>query len=111
MVGSLISFSWQLEYHVLPFDIGVDLISLIQISCADPEGWVGQGVRTPPLKKHKNIGFLSNAGPEPLKNYKATKLAFNGGPSSPASETPFRWRTDNDPVLVVPGPSLPLIKK
>ena len=25
-----------------------------------------------PLKKHKNIGFLSNAGPDPLKNYNAT---------------------------------------
>ena len=34
---------------------------------ADPE--VGQGVRTspPPLKNHKNIGFHSNTGPDPLK--------------------------------------------
>ena len=30
---------------------------------ADPEG--GKGVGTP-LKNHKNIGFLSNTGPEPL---------------------------------------------
>ena len=50
-------------------------------SCADPEG--GQGVRTPPpLKNHKNIGFLSNTGPGPLKNHKATKTAFSVGPSS-----------------------------
>ena len=35
-----------------------------------------------PLKNHKNIGFLSNSGPDPLKNYKAAKLAFNVGPSS-----------------------------
>ena len=28
---------------------------------------VGQGVRTP-LKNHKNIGFLSNTGPDPMKN-------------------------------------------
>ena len=27
----------------------------------------------PPLKNHKNIGFLSNTGPDPLKNHKATK--------------------------------------
>ena len=28
----------------------------------------GQGVRTPPpLKNHKNIGFSSNTGPDPLK--------------------------------------------
>ena len=31
------------------------------------------------LKIHKNIGFLSNAGPDPLKNHKATKPAFDVG--------------------------------
>ena len=48
-----------------------------QLSCADPEG-----VGTPhPLKNHKNIGFLSNTGLDPLKNHKTTKPAFNVGPS------------------------------
>ena len=43
----------------------------------------GQGVRTPPPQKnHKNIGFLGNTGPDPLKNHKATKIAFNVGLSS-----------------------------
>ena len=37
-----------------------------------------RGPDPPPLKKHKNIEFLSNAGPDPLKNHKATKPAFNG---------------------------------
>ena len=41
----------------------------------------GQG-SGPPLKNHKNIGFLINAGPDPLNNHKATKPAFNVGPSS-----------------------------
>ena len=36
----------------------------------------------PPLKNHKNIGFLCNTGPDPLKNHKATKPAFNVGPAS-----------------------------
>ena len=31
------------------------------------------------LKNHKNKGFLSNTGPDPLKNHKATKPAFNFG--------------------------------
>ena len=32
---------------------------------------------------HKNdIGFHGNTGPDPLKNHKATKPAFNVGPSS-----------------------------
>ena len=43
-------------------------------------GGGGQGVRTP-LKNHKNIGFLSNTGPDPLKNDKATKPALIVGPS------------------------------
>ena len=50
------------------------------ISSADPEG--GTGGPDPPLKNHKNIGFLSNTGPDPLKNHKATKPAFNVGSSS-----------------------------
>ena len=41
----------------------------------------GQGVR-PTLKNHKNIEFLSNTCPDPLNNHKATKPAFNFGPSS-----------------------------
>ena len=36
----------------------------------------------PPLKNQKNIGFSSNTGLAPLKNHKATKPAFNVGPSS-----------------------------
>ena len=57
--------------------------SQLLLSCADPEdgggGGGGQGVRTP-LKNHKNIGFLSNTGPGPLKYHRATKPAFNIGP-------------------------------
>ena len=33
------------------------------------------GPDPPPLKYHKNIGFLSNTGPDPLTNPKATKPA------------------------------------
>ena len=41
-------------------------------------GWDrGSGL---PLKTHKKVGFLSNTGPDPLKNYKVTKQAFNVGP-------------------------------
>ena len=42
----------------------------------------GAGGRNPLLKNHKNIGFLSNTGPDPLKNHKAAKPAFNDGPLS-----------------------------
>ena len=43
---------------------------------ADPEGGAG-GLHPETLKNHKNIGFFSNTGPNPLKNQKATKPAFN----------------------------------
>ena len=42
-------------------------------------GYKGSGL---PLKNHKNIGFLSNIGPDTQNNHKATKPAFNVGPSS-----------------------------
>ena len=45
-------------------------------------GWGGTGGLDPPLENHKNIGFLSNTGLDPLKNHKATKPAFNFGPLS-----------------------------
>ena len=33
-------------------------------------------------EKYKNIGFLSNTGPDLLKNQRATKPAFNVGQTS-----------------------------
>ena len=72
----------------------------------------GAGGPDPPprLKNHKNIGFLSNTGPDPLQNHKATKPAFNVGPSSArqrnAIEMAVRSRADDGPLLVVFGSPL-----
>ena len=41
-----------------------------------------KGSRPLPPEKSQNLGFLSNTGPDPLKNHKATKPAFNVGPPS-----------------------------
>ena len=52
----------------------------------------GHGVRTPPpppLKNHKNIGFLCNTDPDPLKYHKATKSALNVGDHQHATEMRF----------------------
>ena len=54
----------------------------VRMPRADPEG--GQVVQTPPTpKNYKNIGFLTcnKTDPDPLKNHKAAKPAFNNGPS------------------------------
>ena len=42
-------------------------------------GGGGAGGPEPP-EKSQNIGSLCNSGPDPLKNHKATKPAFNDGP-------------------------------
>ena len=60
---------------------------------------------SPPLKNYKNIGFPSNSGPDPLKNYEATEPAFNVGPLSACQRNTilmaFRWRADICPLIVV----------
>ena len=74
-------------------------------TCADLEG-VDRGSGHP-LKNRKNIGFLSNFGPDPLINRKDTKPAFNVGPSSArkrnAIEMAFRWRANDGRLRVVFG--------
>ena len=47
--------------------------------CGSRGGDRGSG---PPEKKHKNIGFPSNTGPDPQKINTANKPALNVGPSS-----------------------------
>ena len=70
-------------------------------SYADPEEDRGSGPPPPPLKYHKAIGFLSNTGPDPLENHKATMPAFYVGPTS------ARQR----PLIVVFESSLPSSNK
>ena len=60
--------------------------------------WTPPHTHTHTWKITKNLGFLSkkcNTSPDPLKNHKATKPAFNVGPSSP------RQRNDGDPLIMV----------
>ena len=59
----------------------------------------GGGETGGPDTKYTKIGFLSNTGPDPLKNHKATKPAFKVGPSWPASETQFKWRFTGGPMM------------
>ena len=65
-----------------------------------------RGSGPPPQKKKKkrnlkNKGFLSNTGPDPLENYKATKPAVNIGPllssQKNAIEMAFCWSADDGP--------------
>ena len=61
---------------------------------------VGQGGQDPlPRKNHKNIGFLSNTCPDPLKNHKADKPAFNFGPSLALQPMPFKWHFAGGPIM------------
>ena len=57
----------------------------------------GTGVRTPLLKNHKNKGFSSNIGPDPLKNrsYQAS-IRFAGEPM--IAHLGFSSNTGPDPL-------------
>ena len=75
--------------------------SMVAPSSADPDGGGDRGSGPPPQENYKNIGFLSNTGSDPLK---ITKLPIKHsmlGHYRPASETPFRWRADDDTLIVV----------
>ena len=51
-------------------------------------------------ENHNTIGFLSNSGADPLKNYKASKPTFNDvGHHPSASEKPFEWRFAGGPMM------------
>ena len=56
----------------------------------------GHGVLTP-LENHKNIGFFSNTGPDPLKIVKLPSQLSIFGHNRYASETPFEWRFAGGP--------------
>ena len=65
----------------------------------------GQGVRRQ-LKNQKNIGFLSNTGPDPLKNHKLP----SPGPMQAKRdliEMAMRWLSDDGPLIVVYDSSMP----
>ena len=78
-----------------------DILFLVWIlsAKADPEWGTGGPDPPPPLENHRNIVFLSNTGPDPLNNHKATRLAFNVGHHRPASEMPFKWRFAGGPMM------------
>ena len=51
----------------------------------------------PPPETYKNIGFLSNIGPDPLKITKLPSQHSMLGHHRPASETPFKWPASETP--------------
>ena len=75
--------------------------------CGSREG--GQGVQTPPPplenyknppgKITKNIGFLSNTGPDPLRITKLPIQHLMVGHHRPVSETPLKWRLAGGPLM------------
>ena len=95
------SFSYEIVYmvhviHVLP-----------SISCADPELRTG-GSGSPSCKHHKDVGSLSNTGPDPIKITKLPsqyskfhqrimplKWRFAGG----SIKAGFKWYLDPSPLI------------
>ena len=60
----------------------------------------GTGSPDPPsLKNHKNIGSLSNTGPDPLKITKLPSQHSRLGHHRHASETQSKWRFAGGPMM------------
>ena len=64
--------------------------------CADPEG---TGASEPPLENHKNIGLLSNIGPDSLATYASVQCRAIIGPLAKRHLNTFHWCADDDPTL------------
>ena len=83
-------------------------------SCADPKGGRIGCWDPPPLKNHKNIGFLSNTGSDPLKNcsYQASIQcwAIIGTPAK-RHLMAFHWWADDGLLIGIHGSSLSLSTK
>ena len=60
----------------------------------------GGGRAFGPWNITKNIGFLSNIGPDPLKIIKLPSQHSMLGHHRPACETPFKWRFAGGPLMV-----------
>ena len=59
------------------------------------------GPDPPPSKRSQKIGFLSNTGPDPLKNRKATWPEFDIRPLLRRQRNAIRWKADDGTLLVV----------
>ena len=110
-LGSMIVNAWQIKWSEkfvfweLPFKrergsykhkLFVYLLTkMVHLDVwTDPDRGGDPDPPPPPKKKnHKSIGFLSNTGSDPLNNHKATKPAFNVGPSS-------TWRSTGGPMMI-----------
>ena len=79
-------------------DVWMGHIVLFGYMCGSRGGGGGQGVRTPPLENYKNIWFLSNTGPDPLK---ITKIP------SQHSMLDHHRTTSETPLKVIFGSSIP----
>ena len=65
-----------------------------------------RGSGPPSLKNHKNIGFLSNTGWDPILKYKATKPSFDDGPKLVVFGSTHQLKKTNEKKVVKVGPHL-----
>ena len=69
------------------------------MACGDPDGGTGGPEPGPPLKNHKDIGFLINTGPDHLKMTKLPSQHSMSGHHRHTRETPFEWPFAGGPMM------------
>ena len=68
-------------------------------TCAGPEEGGGGAQGPDPTEKIQKLGFLSNTGPDPLKITKLPSQHSMLGHQRHATETPFKLRFTDGPVM------------
>ena len=96
--------------------VRVNWYQIALVSCAEPEVRTGGPDTLLPLKNHKNIGFLSNTGLDPLKLTELPRKHSILGNHRQARETPCKWCFAGGPMMarlyyLDPPFPLQLIKK
>ena len=83
------------------FGLLISYILHLLLTCQIMSGsrWGGGPDAPPPPENYKNMGFLSNTGPDPLKIIKLPIQHSMLGHHRPASETPFKWRLSGGPLM------------
>ena len=73
---------------------------ILKATLAGPmRGSRGGGSRPPPMKNHKNLEFLSNTGPDPLKFSKLPSQHSMLHHHRHASSAPFKWSFAGGPMM------------
>ena len=100
---TVVQIRWWLKGSLMEFSESVYVVYCINVRIQRGD----RGSGPPPPEKSQKIEFLAILVRIPCETTKLPSQLSMLGHHQPASETPFRWRADGGPLIVVFGASLP----